>query len=89
MEDSIIKAIAANHNKTPAQVMLRWHLQEGRSVIPKSTDPDRIAENFNVFDFELAKDEIADINSLDTGVRGGPDPLQPQPGFHSFVIAEE
>ncbi len=89
MEDSTIKAIAANHNKTPAQVMLRWHLQEGRSVIPKSTNPDRIAENFNVFDFELTKDEIADINSLDTGVRGGPDPLQPQPGFHSFVIAEE
>ena len=89
MEDSTIKAIAANHNKTPAQVMLRWHLQEGRSVIPKSTNPDRIAENFNVFDFEITKDEIADINSLDTGVRGGPDPLQSQPGFHSFVIAEE
>ena len=89
MEDSTIKAIAVNHNKTPAQVMLRWHLQEGRSVIPKSTNPDRIVENFNVFDFELTKDEIADINSLDTGVRGGPDPLQPQPGFHSFVIAEE
>lgn len=70
-------------------MLLRVLVQEGRSVIPKSTNPDRIAENFNVFDFELTKDEIADINSLDTGVRGGPDPLQPQPGFHSFVIAEE
>jgi diketogulonate reductase-like aldo/keto reductase len=54
--------------------MLRWHLQEGRSVIPKSTKPHRIAENFDVFEFELTRDEIAAIDRLDTGTRGGPDP---------------
>jgi diketogulonate reductase-like aldo/keto reductase len=55
-------------------VMLRWHLQEGRSAIPKSTRPARIAENFHVFDFELSSEQIAAIDALDTGVRGGPDP---------------
>ena len=54
--------------------MLRWHLQQGRSVIPKSTKPHRIAENFDVFDFELTADELAAIDALDTGQRGGPDP---------------
>jgi len=54
--------------------MLRWHLQEGRSAIPKSTKPARIAENFDVFDFELSKDQLAAIDALDTGVRRGPDP---------------
>jgi diketogulonate reductase-like aldo/keto reductase len=54
--------------------MLRWHLQEGRSVIPKSTKPHRIAENFDVFDFELTTDEVAAIDGLDTGKRGGPEP---------------
>ena len=54
--------------------MLRWGLQEGRSVIPKSTKPDRIAENINVFDFELTAGELAAINGLDTGCRGGPEP---------------
>ena len=54
--------------------MLRWHLQQGRSVIPKSTKPARIAENLDVFDFELTADELAAIDALDTGVRGGPEP---------------
>jgi diketogulonate reductase-like aldo/keto reductase len=54
--------------------MLRWHLQQGRSVIPKSTRPARIAENFDVFDFELTGDELAAIDGLDTGQRGGPEP---------------
>ena len=58
----------------PRQVMLRWHLQAGRSAIPKSTKPARIAENFDVFDFELSSDQIAAIDALDTGVRGGPEP---------------
>ncbi len=54
--------------------MLRWGVQQGRSVIPKSVKPARIAENFAVFDFELSADEIAAIDALDTGKRGGPDP---------------
>jgi 2,5-diketo-D-gluconate reductase A len=54
--------------------MLRWGLQEGRSVIPKSVKPARIAENIDVFDFELSAAEIASIDSLDTGHRGGPEP---------------
>ena len=62
------------HGKTPAQVMLRWASQHGRSVIPKSTKPSRIAENIDVFDFELTADEMAAIDALDTGRRGGPEP---------------
>jgi len=73
-EDPTLLEIAAAHDKSAAQVMLRWHLQEGRSVIPKSTKPARIAENFDVFDFELSADQLAAIDALDTGVRGGPEP---------------
>src|SRR6266516_4747138 len=74
LEDPAIVKIAESHSKSPAQVMLRWHLREGRSVIPKSTKPRRIAENFDVFDFELTTDEVAAIDGLDTGKRGGPEP---------------
>ncbi|MCI0142071.1 aldo/keto reductase [Arthrobacter bambusae] len=72
--DPVIGEIAEAHGKTPAQVMLRWHLQEGRSAIPKSVNPVRIAANFDVFGFELTADELAQIDALNTGVRGGPDP---------------
>ncbi|MBT2532418.1 aldo/keto reductase [Arthrobacter sp. ISL-48] len=74
MQDPAIAAIAEGHGKTPAQVMLRWHLQQGRSAIPKSTNPARIAENFDVFNFDLSSGELAAIDALDTGVRNGPDP---------------
>jgi diketogulonate reductase-like aldo/keto reductase len=73
-DDPTLLEIAGQHGKSAAQVMLRWHLQEGRSAIPKSTKPARIAENFDIFDFELSADQIAAIDALDTGVRGGPDP---------------
>jgi diketogulonate reductase-like aldo/keto reductase len=73
-DDPTLMEIARQHGKSAAQVMLRWHLQEGRSAIPKSTKPARIAENFEVFDFELSGDQIAAIDALDTRVRGGPDP---------------
>jgi len=73
-DDPTILEIARQHGKTAAQVMLRWHLQEGRSVIPKSVKPARLAENLDVFDFDLTSAEIADIDALDTGVRGGPEP---------------
>jgi diketogulonate reductase-like aldo/keto reductase len=74
LEDPVIGDIAKAHDKTPAQVMLRWHLQQGRSVIPKSTKPQRIAENIDVFDFDLSTEELAAIDALDTGRRGGPEP---------------
>ena len=73
-DDPTLLEIARRHGKSAAQVMLRWHVQEGRSAIPKSTKPARIAENFEVFDFQLSSNEIATIDALDTGVRGGPDP---------------
>jgi diketogulonate reductase-like aldo/keto reductase len=74
LEDPVIGGIAKAHDKTPAQVMLRWHLQQSRSVIPKSTKPQRIAENIDVFDFDLTTEELAAIDALDTGRRGGPEP---------------
>ena len=74
LQDPTIGGIAAAHGKSPAQVMLRWGVQDGRSVIPKSTKPARIAENLDVFDFELTADELAAIDALDTGDRGGPEP---------------
>jgi diketogulonate reductase-like aldo/keto reductase len=76
LQDPTIGEIAAAHGKTPAQVMLRWHLQQGRQVIPKSVTPSRIAENFDVFGFDLTTDQLAAIDALDTGVRGGPEPAQ-------------
>ncbi len=72
-DDATLRAIAEQHGKSPAQVMLRWHIQEGRSAIPKSAKAARIAENFEVFDFELTADQLAAIDALDTGVRGGPE----------------
>jgi len=70
----LIGQIAAACGKTPAQVMLRWHLQEGRQAIPKSVTPSRIAENFDIFSFELTAEQLAAIDALDTGIRGGPEP---------------
>jgi len=74
LQDPAIVAIARAHGKTAAQVMLRWHLQRGRSAIPKSSKPARIAENFDVLGFSLTADELGTLDTLDTGVRGGPDP---------------
>ena len=76
LQDPTIAEIAAAHGRTPAQVMLRWHVQEGRQVIPKSVTPSRIAENFDVLDFDLTAEQLAAIDALDTGVRGGPEPEQ-------------
>jgi len=74
LQDPVIAGIAEAHGKSPAQVMLRWGIQQGRSVIPKSTKPSRIQENLDVFDFDLSDDQLAAIDALDTGRRGGPDP---------------
>ena len=73
-EDETIVAIARAHDVTPAQAILRWHLQLGNVVIPKSVTPSRIEENFDLFGFELTDDEVARITALDRSERTGPDP---------------
>src|SRR5262249_15523154 len=67
-------SVAENRGRTPAQVLLRWHIQLGNIVIPKSVHPSRIASNHDVFDFELSSDELPSISSLDDGPRLGPNP---------------
>jgi 2,5-diketo-D-gluconate reductase A len=74
LSDPAVTAIAETLRRTPAQVLIRWHLQLGNIVIPKSVNPGRIASNFDVFDFELSENDIASISSLDDGNRLGPDP---------------
>ncbi|HET9154752.1 MAG TPA: aldo/keto reductase [Solirubrobacterales bacterium] len=74
LEDGTIETIAAHHERSPAQVILRWHLQIGNAVIPKSRTPERIRENFELFDFALGEDDMAAIERLDAGERIGPDP---------------
>jgi 2,5-diketo-D-gluconate reductase A len=69
-----ITAVAEDCGRTPAQVLIRWHIQLGNIVIPKSVNPIRIASNFDVFDFELSATAMASISSLDDGTRHGPDP---------------
>jgi diketogulonate reductase-like aldo/keto reductase len=69
-----VVGLAAKYKKTPAQVVLRWHIDRGFSTIPKSFRPERIAENFDVFDFALAAADVAAVDALDTATRSGPDP---------------
>ncbi|KIL49556.1 aldo/keto reductase [Jeotgalibacillus soli] len=74
LNDDTIKNIAEKYGKTPAQVVIRWHLDRHSIVIPKSVTPSRIEENFDVFDFELTDDEMTSINDLDRNERKGPHP---------------
>jgi diketogulonate reductase-like aldo/keto reductase len=74
LEDPTIVDLAAKYGKTPAQVILRWHIQHGFCAIPKSVRANRIGENFDVFDFELTAAEVAAIDAMNTGRRGGPEP---------------
>ncbi len=74
LSDATITRLAEQHGVTPAQVVLRWHLQLGNIVIPKSVNPARIRENFDIFNFELPPDDLAAITALNTGTRIGADP---------------
>jgi 2,5-diketo-D-gluconate reductase A len=74
LDDPVIIEIAEAHSKTPAQAIIRWHLQLGNVVIPKSVTPKRIEENFDIFDFQLSDAEMERIRELDAGRRIGPDP---------------
>jgi diketogulonate reductase-like aldo/keto reductase len=88
LEDPVITALALKYGKTPAQIVLRWHLDHGWSAIPKSVKPSRIAENFDVFDFSLTAEELAAIDALDTGVRGGPDSERIDTKSYTFTIPD-
>jgi 2,5-diketo-D-gluconate reductase A len=74
LSNPAVTTLADAHEKTPAQVLIRWHIQLGNIVIPKSVTPERIVSNFDVFDFELSEQDMASISSLGDGTRLGPDP---------------
>jgi diketogulonate reductase-like aldo/keto reductase len=74
LKDPVIVELAEAHGKTPAQIILRWHIQLGNVVFPKSLSPERLAQNIDVFNFELADDEMERFEPLDRGYRTGPDP---------------
>ncbi len=76
LADERLAKLAAQYGKTPAQVVLRWHIELGNIVFPKSVNPERMRENIDVFDFSLTDDDMAMIAGLDTGTRTGPDPDQ-------------
>lgn len=72
--EPVVTELAERHDRTPAQIVLRWHVELGLVVVPKSGDPDRIRRNIDVFDFSLTADEVARISALDRGQRPEPDP---------------
>lgn len=74
IEDTVIVDLAAKYGKSPAQIAIRWHLQHGLSAIPKSVNPNRLTENIDVFDFTLTDTDMAAIDGMETGQRGGGDP---------------
>ncbi len=74
LQEPILLALAEKYGKSPAQIVLRWHVQHGLGVIPKSANPKRIAENIHVFDFALSPEDMRAIDGLETGQFGGPDP---------------
>ena len=74
LSDPTLSALGEKYGKSPAQVVLRWHIELGNVIIPKSTHAERMAENFDIFDFELAPDDVAMISGLDRNGRVGPNP---------------
>jgi diketogulonate reductase-like aldo/keto reductase len=88
LEHPVVVSLAAKYEKTPAQVVLRWHIEHGLSAIPKSMRPARIAENIGIFDFTLAKEDVTGMDALETGVRGGPDPEIVTPKLFDLSIPD-
>ena len=74
LDHATLVKLSQKHGKTAAQIVIRWHLQVGNLVIPKSSNPDRLAENLNVFDFALDEDDLREMATMDTGVRGSNNP---------------
>jgi diketogulonate reductase-like aldo/keto reductase len=88
LEHQTIVDLASKHGKTPAQIVIRWHIEHGLSTIPKSARAERIAENIDVFDFALAPEEVVAIDALDTGVRAGADPAVVDASTFPITIGE-
>lgn len=86
LEDPTLLMIAAKHDKSPAQIVIRWHIQLGLIVIPKSTHAQRIIQNIDVFDFALDSDDMAKIMELNTNTRRGPDPTTMQSGVPTGLV---
>jgi diketogulonate reductase-like aldo/keto reductase len=86
LDDPVITQIATKHNRSPAQIVLRWHMQLGHIAIPKSTNPDHIISNFQVFDFELTDGEIDHISRLDKDTRIGADPNTANFGWNTKLV---
>ena len=76
LDDPVLAGIGAAHGKSPAQVLIRWALEHEFVVIPKSTNPERIRQNIDVFDFSLSHDEMAELDGLDEGLVTGWDPTE-------------
>ncbi|MEZ5374133.1 MAG: aldo/keto reductase [Microthrixaceae bacterium] len=74
LDDETLRTIGETHHKSAAQVALRWHIQRGDIIFPKTTTPERLTENFEIFDFELSDDEMSRVTGLDRGQRNGPNP---------------
>jgi 2,5-diketo-D-gluconate reductase A len=74
LKEPLVTSLASKYDRTAAQVVLRWHIQLGNVVIPKSVTPSRVKENFEIFDFELADDDVEGLSGLDRGLRTGPNP---------------
>lgn len=89
LEHPVVLQLAREHDKSPAQIVLRWHVQLGVSAIPKSVHASRIAENIDVFDFNLSTSEMASLDALDTGARAGIDPDQVDATTINVVIDDE
>ena len=88
LQNPTVLAMAARHAKTPAQIVLRWHLDHGRSVIPKTVKDARLIENINVFDFSLTTRDLAELDQLESGARGGPDPELVDTRLFAFKIED-
>lgn len=91
LDDPTLAIIADKHKKTPAQIVLRWHIQLNLIVIPKSVNPERIQQNADVFAFELDNDDMAKISALNTDTRRGPDPerMNSQPPTKAVQLASK
>ena len=87
LDHPVIVSLARRLGRTPAQIVLRWHIQRGHSAIPKSVHPQRMAENLAIFDFALSPADMAAIDGLDTGRRGGDDPQTVTERTYPVVIA--